>query len=171
MYYKVVSKDLRSCVITGKYNVEYKVGEFVYPEKMGSYLFIFDTIEAALSFATTQCEGGHLLYVYRCEAEGIEIKPDNPQMSGCAPPTGTVFAYGVKLLELCKTVTPINQNPVVKYGDIVYIHYGPAYIITPLGLIRKATYDSYYDRINWRGRTLEDLRTTYPDLEWGLNDE
>lgn len=74
--YKVVTGDLRSSHKTGRYSVQYKVGEFVYPELVRSKLFIFKNKKDAIEFSLMS--GNSIeddLTVYECECENVvEVK-------------------------------------------------------------------------------------------------
>ena len=92
-YYKIVNHDLTSG-FRNKESIQYKVGEYVYP-KSGTYLFVFDTLEKAKSFA----KNSHV--IYECECECVCQK--TPEFfKGRSVPTGTVYAYGVKLIDLAE---------------------------------------------------------------------
>ena len=95
-YYKVVRKnDLRSFGADCNTNaVQYKLNEFVYPTKSGTYLMVFDDLERARYFI----RGGVTWDVYECECESV-CKNTPLVHANQSWPDGTVFAYGVKLVK------------------------------------------------------------------------
>ena len=95
-YFKIVSSDLSSAVQS--YNtIQYKVGEFVYPEQPGSCLFVFDSLESAKKAMNT-CAWTHKK-IFECECHGIvDITTiDKSIWYPTKTIEGTVFAQAVKL--------------------------------------------------------------------------
>ena len=68
-YYKVVTPTLRSAMTSmwsskEELIIEYKVGEWVYPKVLGTYLFVFKTLQNAKDFIH-EC-GISSYYIYKC---------------------------------------------------------------------------------------------------------
>ena len=61
-YYKVVSKDLESCCITGKYQLQYAVGEWTKP-KIGR-IMVFNNLVDARGFYNKYTD-----LIYTCEVK------------------------------------------------------------------------------------------------------
>lgn len=112
MYYKVVTKDLRSInsLWSPSFVVQYRIGEWIEPP-IGK-LFVFRRVEDAGSFL--KCISLDLL-IYKCEAEnplkaifmsegilGIRRFWEGQIHTRTYPPVGTYFADRVKLLEEVK---------------------------------------------------------------------
>lgn len=113
-YYKVVNKHNMS-VFGYDSSITYTLNKFVYPTKLGTFLFIFDTLENAQLYAKN-C--GCL--VYECECEGVqESIPDFMSTKfpdKAAYPKGTLFAYGVKLIKLINEIEPFEYYVVFGKG-------------------------------------------------------
>lgn len=109
-YYKVLLKPLdvgRFLSFTGPalgvYCVEYKIDEFVYPDKYCGPLAVFPTRKHAVDFLVFNCEDrwGRIsseYVVYECEI----IQSDRHTLHCCGMqydnvPIGTVFADAVKI--------------------------------------------------------------------------
>ena len=60
-YYKVVSNQMSSARERGRLEVQYKVGEFVYPAVEHCKLFVFDNLKDAQEFAA------YYESIYECE--------------------------------------------------------------------------------------------------------
>lgn len=111
MYYKVVTNSLQSLYMREEddRSVDYKLNEYVYAPLPGTYLFVFNYIENVNKFIkkfdVKDCR------VFHCECEGVQEFAYKPSwMTSASVPEGTVFAYGVKLLE------EIDIEPTYSYG-------------------------------------------------------
>ena len=75
--YKVVNQYLMSSNKHGKYAVQYKINEFVYPVLEGSKLFVIDTLDNAFRYLN---DCGNLdedgLQIYECECTNVEPGKD-----------------------------------------------------------------------------------------------
>lgn len=93
--------------------LEYKLGEFVYPNKPGHYLSVFNNLSHAQEFLNEW--GFNLHKLFECEIEGLcqgESNYSENIFTGIKHP-GAVFVYGVKLIK------EVVQEVVLKAGDIV----------------------------------------------------
>ena len=95
--------------------IEYKLGEFVYPDKPGYPLFIFNNLKSAKDFIESRygdCK------IYECEVEGLyESVPE--VFSKQKWPSGTRFAYGVKLTKKVEEEKVVEEEYVT--GDIIEV--------------------------------------------------
>jgi hypothetical protein len=117
-YYKVVSSDLTSARISETaFRVHYKIGEWTYPTRKGTKIFVFDDLQGAKNFINDtwnsgdkifECEVkspctdksyfvefGSLDYFWNRLLAGEKVFPDEPL-------PGTVFVDAVKLLKEIK---------------------------------------------------------------------
>jgi len=78
-YYKAIKKDLTSCFIGGKANVQYKINEYVnapdWLPKENKFLFVFSDFHNAYVFASTVTMMFHKkANIYECEVQGVSKK-------------------------------------------------------------------------------------------------
>ena len=100
--------------------VEYKIGEFVYAPVPGKYLFLFKTLEDALNRVRGLICGTWNFALFKCEAVGVCEKPNTKFFREILVdiPDGTVYAYGVKLIE---EVTFNKINPEIDFFHKKYV--------------------------------------------------
>lgn len=118
IYYKVVTHDLQSAIINPylerhishyKYNatkdfcVQYKINEWVKPEKPGTKLMVFSNLDDAKEFALFQ--GIHLL-IYKCSVR-------NPTKHGFITDLdklGYIYPTLIKRIKQKKKITDLYQE-------------------------------------------------------------
>lgn len=116
IYYKVLSASLRSAIVSGRYNLQYKVNEWTEPVE-GTRLFIFRSLYDARDFFRNNAHVG-ANSIYECHAEGVSTPHFRancvtsfsietfwkyfgrkmPNYYKQTVPTGTLWAKKVKLL-------------------------------------------------------------------------
>lgn len=92
--------------------VEYKLNEWVYPKSIGTFLFLFTSIEAAKR--AIKYYNWSNTTIFKCEAEGICQKPRFIYGEKDILPDGTIFAYGVRLIEEIESSQTFQANDVVE---------------------------------------------------------
>ena len=120
VYYKVVSsKDNLLVSVTGNLrNVTYIPNKFVYPERSGTYLFVFDTLDNARKAVKDFVWKSQI--IWECECQGVET-PNSENSQWCTKsydelPSGTMFAYGVKLTKEIESPKPKKQITLLEEG-------------------------------------------------------
>ena len=96
--------------------VLYNLNQWVYSDRPGKFLFVFDGLDKAINFA--KCIDNTT--IYECEVEGLEYNPEfayGPNREKKTWPDGTAFAYGVKLIREIE----IEQEMILSVGDIIKV--------------------------------------------------
>lgn len=89
--------------------LEYKVGEYVYNERPGHFLFVLKTLKSARNFIENASG-----VIYECECEGVEDNPEFIKNFTQQFAEGTTFAHGVKLI---KRVDEPKPTPKLEHLD------------------------------------------------------
>lgn len=115
-YYKVVHPDLGSLIMREENKVQYKVGEFVYSNHPGKYLYVYSSLSAAQRNTWNGI-------IYECEVEGLCDSPAYPHVKG----DDVCFAYGVKLVRKAEAVRYTYGDKFITSGGLIVtlIQVGP----------------------------------------------